>query len=142
MEMKISNMKTKYILDTHALVWFLEGNPRLGASAKAVLENENNELILPIVALAEACWIIEHGKTSIPNLADFLIVIDDDPRIQIIPLDRPILDKTLSIYAIDEMHDRQIIATALTLADSGENVAVLTKDANIRLSGLVSIVWE
>lgn len=138
----MSKISTKYILDTHALVWFLEGNPRLGIGAKSILENGNSELILPIIALAEACWIIEHGKTSIPNVADFLIAIDDDPRIQIIPLDRSILDKSLNIGAINEMHDRQIIATALILADNGENVVVLTKDENIKLSGLVSIVWE
>jgi len=44
----MSKVNTKYILDTHALIWFLEGNPRLGAGAKAVLENENSELILPV----------------------------------------------------------------------------------------------
>jgi PIN domain nuclease of toxin-antitoxin system len=27
----------KYVVDTHALIWFLEGNPRLGAAAKTVL---------------------------------------------------------------------------------------------------------
>ncbi|MGH7967036.1 MAG: hypothetical protein ACRERD_35310 [Candidatus Binatia bacterium] len=31
-------MPTHYVVDTHALVWFLEGNPRLGANAKAVLD--------------------------------------------------------------------------------------------------------
>ena len=27
----------KYVVDTHALVWFLEGNSRLGVNAKTVL---------------------------------------------------------------------------------------------------------
>lgn len=138
----MNRIATKYILDTHALVWFLEGNPRLGAGAKAVLEDETSELILPMIALAEACWIIEHGRTSIPKVADFLATIDDDPRIQVVPLDRSILDKTLDITVITEMHDRQIIATALNIADSGENVIVLTKDNNIQLSELVPIVWK
>ena len=138
----MNGIATKYILDTHALVWFLEGNPRLGAGVKAVLEDETSELILPMIALAEACWIIEHGRTSIPKAADFLAAVDDDPRIQVVPLDRSILDKTLDITVIKEMHDRQIIATALNIADSGENVIVLTKDNDIQLSGLVPIVWE
>lgn len=115
-------MATRYVVDTHALIWFLEGNQRLGKDAKAVLEDANSELIVPLIALAEACWIIEHGRTSIP-------------------IDRSVLDKTLDMTAIEEMHDRQIVATALVIMDEGENVDVLTKDANIRRSGLVSIIW-
>lgn len=134
-------MTTKYVLDTHALVWFLEGNPRLGANAKTVMEDANNNLIVPVIALAEACWIIENGRTSIPTVENFLVALDADPRISLIPLDRTVLDRTLSITAIDEMHDRQIVATALLLADEGETVVVLTKDSNIQRSKLVLIIW-
>ena len=134
-------MATKHVVDTHAIVWFLEGNPRLGENARAILENADSELIIPLIALAEACWIIEHGRTSIPTVVDFLAAVDNDPRVNVIPLDRSILDKTLSIDLIDEMHDRQIVATALLLMDEGETVTVLTKDTNIRRSGLVSTVW-
>jgi PIN domain nuclease of toxin-antitoxin system len=31
----------KYIVDTHALIWFLEGNSRLGENAKNVLSPTN-----------------------------------------------------------------------------------------------------
>jgi len=134
-------MTTKYVLDTHALVWFLEGNPRLGANAKAVMEDANNNLIVPVIALAEACWIIENGRTSIPTVADFLAALDADPRISLISLDRAVLDRTLGMTIIDEMHDRQIVATALLLSDDGETVAVLTKDSNIRRSELVFVIW-
>lgn len=53
-------MATLYLVDTHALIWFLEGNARLGTTAKAVLENPTSLLIIPIIVIAEACWIIEH----------------------------------------------------------------------------------
>jgi PIN domain nuclease of toxin-antitoxin system len=134
-------MATKHVVDTHALVWFLEGNPRLGANAKAILEDVDSDLTVPVIALAEACWIIEHGRTSIPTVTDFLAALDADPRVSVVPLDRSVLDKTLIITAIEEMHDRQIVATALLLIDKGETVAVLTRDENIRRSGLVSAVW-
>jgi PIN domain nuclease of toxin-antitoxin system len=32
-------MVSKYIVDTHALIWYLESNPRLGAAAKVVLDD-------------------------------------------------------------------------------------------------------
>jgi len=134
-------MTTTYMIDTHALVWFPEGNPRLGKNARLVLEDEDSKLVLPLIALAKACWIIEHGRTSIPAVSDFLAAVDADPRVNITPLDRSILDKTLSMTVIEEMHDRQIIATAMLLLEEGETVAVLTKDTDIRRSGLVPTVW-
>ncbi len=39
------------------------------------------------------------------------------------------------------MHDRQIAATALVLANKGNAVQLLTCDQNITESGLVAIVW-
>jgi hypothetical protein len=39
------------------------------------------------------------------------------------------------------MHDRQIVVTALVLADAGERVALLTNDADITASGLLPVVW-
>lgn len=31
-------MANKYIVDTHALIWYLESNPRLGAAAKIEIQ--------------------------------------------------------------------------------------------------------
>lgn len=59
----------------------------------------------------------------------------------VVALDRAILDKTLTLQAIGEMQDRQIVATALLLLDQGETVALLTKDFNIRDAGVVSTLW-
>lgn len=56
----------KYVIDTHALIWFLEGNSRLGANAKAILSNPDSHLVIPATALAEAVWIVERSRTSIP----------------------------------------------------------------------------
>ncbi len=80
-------------MDTHALVWHLEGNPRLGSGAKAILADPRSELALPIIALAEACWMVEHGKSTISNVLDLLAAVDDDPRLEIIPLNREHLDR-------------------------------------------------
>lgn len=44
----------KYVIDTHALIWFLEGNPRLSINAKAILSHPDSQLIIPATTLAEA----------------------------------------------------------------------------------------
>ncbi len=134
-------MRSKYVVDTHAMVWFIAGDSRLGPNAMQILSNFDSELILPITALAEVCWIIERGRTSIPSVAAFLLMIDTDPRVTVTPLDRTILDRTLSLTEINEMHDRQIAATTLVLIDQGESVALLTYDENIREADLVPVIW-
>src|SRR5258708_6086862 len=63
-------------------------------------------------------------------------------RITFLPLDRAIIERSNSLTTIGEMHDRQIVATALELQDQSETVAVLTKDANITASGVVAILWQ
>ncbi len=132
---------TTYFLDTHALIWFLESSPRLGVNAKAVLNDPNSQLFLSTVALAEACWIVERGRTLIPAVADLLADVDADSRITVLPFERMTLDVSLTLKSIGEMHDRQIVASALVMQNRGETVALLTKDANIVASGLVPVVW-
>lgn len=131
----------KYILDTHALIWFLEGNPSLGTNAQAILSQPMSELILPAIALAEAIWIVSRKKTSIPSAQVLLDVINRDPRITVYPLDQGILEIAFTLLAIREMHDQQIVATALAIQNKGEAVTLLTCDQNIVAANLIAIIW-
>ncbi len=106
-----------------------------------MLDDPNSELILPIIVLAEACWLVERGRSSIPAVANLLDDVDNDSRMTIAPLDRPVLERSLTLSSIPEMHDRLIVATALVLADLGESVTILSRDDAIRRSGLVAVVW-
>jgi PIN domain nuclease of toxin-antitoxin system len=134
-------MAHEYVVDTHALIWYLAGSPRLGVNARTVMHDPGSTLILPVIALAEACWTVERGKTTIPSVADLLADLDADPRITLVPLDRAILEISITLTAIGEMHDRQIVATAMHRAQQGATVALLTRDGNIAAAGNVPIVW-
>lgn len=131
----------KYVVDTHALIWFLEGNSRLGDNARTVLSEADSQLVLPAIALAEAVWIVERGKTSIPSVTALLSAVSADSRVMVYPLDRAVIDQSINLATIDEMHDRQIVSTAFVLQNQDETVSVLTCDQNITASGLVPIVW-
>jgi PIN domain nuclease of toxin-antitoxin system len=134
-------MSDEYVLDAHALLWFLLGSPRLGAAARAAMLDSASVLYLPIIGLAEACWAVERGKCAIPSVAALLADMDADSRILLVPLDRAILELSLTLNSIREMHARQIVATALQLFGSGSSLALLTCDQNITASGLVPVVW-
>ena len=129
----------KYVIDTHALIWFLEGNKRLGTQAQTILSHLTSQLVLPAIALA--AWIVDRRKTSIPSVNALLNAINSDPRITIYPLDLTIINQTLSLFTIHEMHDRQIVATVMILQNQGQTVALLTCDGNITASGVISVIW-
>lgn len=40
-----------YVLDTHAVVWFLEGSSRLGSAAKEAISDPAGELVIPTIVL-------------------------------------------------------------------------------------------
>jgi PIN domain nuclease of toxin-antitoxin system len=130
-----------HVVDTHGLVWFLEGNARLGPNARTILDTTDETLILPATVIAEACWMIQRGKTSIPSVSAFFMAIDADTRFQIVPLDRATIEKSNGLTAITEMHDRQIVATTLLLIEKGETASLITHDSVIVASGLVPIIW-
>jgi len=134
-------MANEYAVDAHALIWFLAGNQRLGGKALGVLQDPGNRLYVPIIALAEACWAVARGKTRIASVAALLAGIDSDPRFVVVPLDRAVLDRSLALSAIPEMHDCLIAATALVLGGASSPVPILTCDADIISSGLVPVVW-
>jgi len=134
-------MAHRHVLDTHALIWYLEGNPRLGQDAKRVMDDPRSELVLPVIALAEAAFIVERGRTSIPDVNSLLNVVQADPRLEIYPLNLEVFQQTLRATTVPEMHDRQIVATALHLRALGHVVSILTKDDSIATASLVPIVW-
>jgi PIN domain nuclease of toxin-antitoxin system len=130
----------KHVVDAHGLIWFLANNPRLGVNADSILSNPASELILPATALAEVCWVVERQPVGL-TVSDVLRALDGDGRISVYPLNRSVIEKSNGLHAINEMHDRQIVATALVLIDEGNSVSLITHDANIAASALVLIVW-
>ena len=135
-------MATKFILDTHAIVWHLEGNPRLGSAARTVIDDPASELVLPAIAFAEAMYIVEKGRCAIPAVSDLLSDIQNDSRIDIYPLTAGILYVAAMLTAIPEMHDRLIVATGIYLQQLGDVVEIITKDTDITTSGLLSVRWS
>ncbi len=130
-----------HVLDTHTLIWHLEGNPKLGNSARATLDDQNSRLVLPVIALEEAVDIVRKGRTSLNSVSELLQDVFDDTRIEIESLTVDILLESQNALVVPEMHDRLITATALSLEKQGFQVAMLTKDPDIIASSLVKIIW-
>jgi PIN domain nuclease of toxin-antitoxin system len=55
----------KLLLDTHALLWFLAGSGRLSATARAAIENEDNQRLFSIAGAWELAIKITLGKLAL-----------------------------------------------------------------------------
>lgn len=135
-------MSSKHIVDAHALIWYLESNAKLGGAAKAVLDDTASELVLPVIALAEAAFVVSKAKTLIPDARTLFDRVERDPRFEVYPLTYEVLKTSLTAMSVTEMHDRLIVASGLYLQSLGQQVSILTKDTNITASALLRVVWS
>ena len=127
-------MKT-YVVDTHALAWYLDDDPRLGTQAEAVLDNPRVRIIVPVIVLAEIKYLAHIGRIA-QTLDDVLRVINSDPRCTIYPVDLSII--VVAPLSLD-IHDSLIVGTALVQHEIVDGI--LTRDEAIVASGLIPTVW-
>lgn len=135
------NAAIEFVLDAHPLVWYLEGNPRLGRRAKSIMDARDSAFILPIIALAEAAFVVERGRTRIPSVQTLVGRVEADQRIRIVPLTMDVLRESFGLLAIPEMHDPLIVATARLLQARGRSVTLISRDETIVASRLIATVW-
>lgn len=129
---------TTYIVDTHALVWFLEKNSRLSDNAKTALTDTNTQIILPTIVLTEVIFLYAKKKTSI-NLSAVLSQVANSSNCIVYPLDEEVVSR---IPTGVNIHDAIIVATGLVFKDlMGHDVAIVTKDESIKQSNLIRTVW-
>lgn len=127
-----------YVTDTHPLVWFLDGSPRLSQTARDALRDPTAQVVIPGIVLAEIKFLHGRGRIRV-DLPTLMAHAAASSNVRIHPLDANVADRLPTSLNI---HDGLIIATALTLRDVlGETVAVITKDAEMTASGLVPAIW-
>lgn len=78
------------VIDTHALVWYVEDSPRLSSTARRLLLSPNVRFIVPTIVLAEARSLEESGRTKV-SWDDVLAALEADPRFDVYPLTLDVL---------------------------------------------------
>jgi PIN domain nuclease of toxin-antitoxin system len=127
----------KYVVDTHALLWYLDGNPSLGSTTNAILSDPRAFLVLPAAAYAEACWICQSARRVTLSLGQLMTSVNADSRTFHAPLNKSVVERSNTLQVIGEMHDRKIVATTLLIIEAGEATALITADENITHAAVV-----
>lgn len=126
------------VTDTHALLWFLSGDKKLGKQAASYLkavEAGNVRLVIPIVVMMEILVITEKKRVE-TSWAEILEKIFKFPDYVIYPIDTEVLFEVKKMNQKLELHDRIIAATAKLL-----KAPLLTVDPEIINYTDVEIVW-
>ena len=127
-----------YVVDSHALLWYLSGSPQLSAAARAALDEAaggTSEAVVPAIVIAELIVLAEKRRGAI-DLAPVLTALKTRPGFRLTALTTQTVLRIQSLTALADIHDRLIVAEALELG-----ATVITRDRTIAASGLVPVVW-
>lgn len=128
----------RYVIDTHALLWYLLGEPQLGPGARAALslvELGEAQLLIPAIVVAELMYLSQKLGKPLP-IETVAESIAGSSNIMLVELG---LAQLMAFEQLDpslEMHDRLILADAL-LAEA----TVITRDTRIQGAGLAPTIW-
>ena len=124
------------LLDTHAFMWFVNGDTQLGVNARQRIEHPDNTNYMSIGSLWEIAIKINIGKLRLLYPYDTVIQQIEENGIELLPIKfihtQQLID--LLLHHRDPF-DRLIISQALT-----ENMTVITRDENFNLYP-IEIIW-
>lgn len=129
------------LLDTHAWVWWLHGNPRIGSGVLQRLSRfpRDRRPAISAISLWEVALLVSLKRLTLDvPLDSWLAIAADQICVRVIPITPHIAAEVARLP--DSFHrdpvDRLIVATARV-----HGLRVLTKDAAISKSGLVRL-WS
>ena len=128
----------RYVIDTHALFWYLTGSPRLSVAAKAVFEvgiAQTAILVIPVIVLAELYYLNEKAGRPL-DFAKEYARIENSSQFEILSLHAQDVVDFAKDTSIVEMHDRMIAGVARRL-----NAACVSRDRNITASTQIKVIW-
>lgn len=129
------------VLDTHALIWWVSGDPTLSKKAKSAIEREldGGDIIISAISAWEVAMLVEREKLVLSmDVSSWLDTIAAIDAVRFVPVDVEIATKSVDLpgeFHKDPAH-RMIVATARKFA-----VALVTKDEKIRAYAHVKTIW-
>lgn len=127
---------SKYLLDTHTLLWMQDDSAMLSDKSKKILSNSSNELSVSIASFWEIVIKISLGKLTIKYTIDELFDACATNSIIVLPIH---LAQLTTLSTLPFLHrdpfDRMIIATGIS-----HNLSIITKDQYIN-QYQVKVIW-
>jgi PIN domain nuclease of toxin-antitoxin system len=132
---------TAVVVDTHTLVWYVDGDPRLSPPARQALDAAT-EADLPIIvspiSLLEVSYLADRGKVAGGTGERLREVLDEpDSAFEVYPIDLAVILAAIAApWQGGDPSDRILAGTATTL-----QVPLVTRDEHLRQSEYVDTLW-
>jgi PIN domain nuclease of toxin-antitoxin system len=131
----------RVVADSHAIVWYLQDSKRLSELARSALAEAEGEsaLVVSVATLIDLWYVTQTTQAvSAAQLEALRKRLESSTAITLEPVTVAIADATISIprALLTDPWDRMIVATARVLG-----VALVSRDGEIRGSGLVQTIW-
>jgi len=134
----------KYLLDTHAWLWGVLGDARLGPRARRAVASaaERAKIGLAAISLKEAAWLLAHGRIvlrePVAPWPDWLRDAASAPGLEVLPLtvEVAIASEQLPASFPKDPADRLIVATARI-----HGLTLITADDALRKPAHVPTLW-
>lgn len=130
-------MKKAYLLDSHALIWFLEGNNKLSKKAQKIITNSSNECFVSIATLWEIGIKINLGKLHINISFEELAEVLSQNLIKTLPIT---FEHIVALNDLENIHrdpfDRLILCQSKV-----EKIKLVSKDTVFKKYDNVDIIW-
>ena len=133
---------TGLLLDTHALLWTLDDNPKLSATARTEIQSSHRSgqnLWFSSISLAEVVYLQEKSRISVASLSMIYDEVNDpNSAYREVPITAAIVRQMQLIPRDDvpDLPDRLIAATALYLG-----LPLITADGKIRSLISIRTIW-
>ncbi|MBD1995513.1 type II toxin-antitoxin system VapC family toxin [Leptolyngbya sp. FACHB-541] len=127
----------KLLLDTHAFLWFIEGNSTLSELARNLIEEQANQRFLSVASLWEIAIKSSIGKLELKMTLTELVEREVyGNAIELLEIQPEHLDELTKLpFHHRDPFDRLILAQSLT-----ENIPVVTKDDEFK-SYSTTLLW-
>ena len=126
----------KYLLDTHAVIWYFENSSELPKKIEELIDNPEISVYISSVSLWEIAIKISLSKLDLKLSLEELLYIVKNRDFDIIQIENEYLKK---LYELPFIHkdpfDRLLISTAMA-----EDLTIITIDENIQKYD-VSWIW-
>ena len=131
------------VLDTHALIWWVNDDQQLSDRARKAIEkeisNENGQVFISTITAWEIALLVEKGRLTLTmDVKDWLDTVAAIEGVRFVPVDNEVAIQSVRLPG--EFHpdpaDRMIVALTRRLS-----TALITSDAKIQTYKHVKTIW-
>ena len=103
----------RILIDTHILIWMLEGNPKLSSQRRGIISDPGNEVFVSVVSYWEIAIKTSSGKLSIskPSIDILEEVAESSSNLILVEPSHTLAVSTLPFHHRDPF-DRMLVAQA------------------------------